>query len=62
MESEESKRLKARIKELEKEIEFADLKTRAYQIMFEIAEKEYGIDLKKISRHKKLQNPKKKGL
>ena len=60
MESEANKKLKARIKELEKELQFAELKGRAYQIMVEIAKKEYGLDLEKKSGAKQSVNLKKK--
>jgi len=60
MESEENKKLKARIKELENELQFAELKGRAYQIMVEIAKKEYGLDLEKKSGAKQSVNLKKK--
>ena len=60
MESKESKMLKAKIKELEKELEFAELKSRAYQIMVELAKKEYGLDLEKKSGAKQSANLKKK--
>ena len=60
MESEENKMLKARIKELEKELEFAELKSRAYQVMVEIAKKDYGLDLGKKSGAKQSANLKKK--
>ena len=60
MESEEEKLLKARIKELEKELQFRELKNRAYEIMIEIAKKDYGIDLEKEPVAKDLANLKKK--
>jgi len=46
-ESDETIELKARIKELEQQLKYSQLKGRAYQIMVEIAKKDYGLDLEK---------------
>ncbi len=55
----EQKLLK-RIKELEQQLEYSELKGRAYQLMIEKVERESGIDLKKKSGQKSLPNLKKK--
>ena len=55
----EVERLKTKIKELEQELEYLELKGRAYQIMVEIARKEYGLDLEKKLGTKQSDNSKK---
>lgn len=55
----ENARLKARIAELEKELESARLKGKAYQIMVELAKDEYGLDLEKKSGAKQSKGSKK---
>jgi len=46
-ESKEALELKARIKELEQQLKYSELKGRAYQIMVEMAKTDYGLDLEK---------------
>lgn len=55
----EHAQLKARITELEKELESVRLKGKAYQIMVELAREEYGIDLEKKSGAKQSKDSKK---
>ena len=45
--SDETAKLKVRIKQLEEELKISQLKGKAYQIMVEIAKQDYGIDLEK---------------
>lgn len=52
--------LKARIKQLEEELKLSQLKSRAYQIMVDIAKEEYGLDLEKKSGAKQFKDSKKK--
>lgn len=52
--------LKARIKQLEEELKLSRLKSRAFQIMVDIAKEEYGLDLEKKSGAKQFKDSKKK--
>ena len=55
-ESKDTLELKARIKELERQLKYSELKGRAYQIMVEIAKKDYGLDLEKKPGAKQSKN------
>lgn len=52
--------LENKIKDLEAQLEYASLKSRAYEIMIEIAKKKYGLDLEKKSGAKQSKSSKKK--
>lgn len=43
----DNKKLEERIKQLEKELELAQMKVTAYNIMIDIAEKDYKLDIRK---------------
>jgi len=45
--SDETEKLKARVKQLEEALKISELKGKAYQIMVETAKEQYGIDLEK---------------
>jgi transposase-like protein len=51
--------LKSRIKQLEEDLKFSQLKGKSYQLMVEIAKQDYGLDLKKKPGAKPSKNSKK---
>jgi len=51
--------LESKVKDLEAKLEYAELKGRAYQIMVEIAEERYNIDIAKKPGAKQFKNSKK---
>ena len=59
-ESKETIALKIKIKELEAELKYSELKGRAYQIMVELAKEQYGLDLVKKSGAKQSNSSKKR--
>ena len=59
-ETDDTVKLKARIKELEEALKYSQLKGGAYKLMVAIAKKDYGIDLEKKSGAKQFSNSKKK--
>lgn len=52
--------LKSKIKNLESQLKYSDLKGRAYQIMVEIAKEQYNLDLEKKSGAKQFKDLKQK--
>jgi transposase-like protein len=60
VEQDSNKELKARIRQLEEELQLSRLKGRAYQIMVDIAREEYGLDLEKKSGAKQFRDSEKK--
>jgi transposase-like protein len=56
---ESTEELKEKIKQLESKLEYVELKSRAYQIMVEIAKEQYNLDLEKKSGAKQSKNSKK---
>ena len=59
-EKDDTRELKARIKELEEELKLSRLKGRAYQVMVSIAKEEYGLDLEKKPGAKQSKDSKKR--
>ena len=63
MNTDESKeKLKEKIKQLESKLEYAGLKSRAYQIMVDIAKEQYNLDFEKKFGTKQSKNSKKNNL
>jgi transposase-like protein len=60
VEQDSNKELKARIRQLEEELQLSRLKGRAYQIMVDIAREEYGLDLEKKSGAEQFRDSEKK--
>ncbi len=52
--------LKSKIKDLEIQLKYSELKGRAYQIMVEIAKEDYNLDLEKKSGAKQSKDLKRK--
>ena len=59
-EDKEKIQLEEKIKQLKAELEYAQLKGRAYQIMVEIAKRDYNLDLEKKFGAKRSESSKKK--
>jgi len=59
-ETDESVKLKIRITELEEQLAYSELKGRAYQMMVEIAKRDYNLDLEKKRGAKSFTSSKKK--
>lgn len=53
--------LEKKIKDLEAKLERTELKSRAYEIMIEIAKEEYNIDIEENSDIEQFKNSKKRG-